>query len=103
VVINSKLRQIFGLILCGAGGYLIYRSIEGFKKITEAKDFAHRFTNFFEHNPSMWNGLVKFFGGKAQEKISESQVPASMALAAGIALIVIGVSIIIFLRKRKQP
>ena len=105
--INSKLRfinlrQIFGLILCGAGSYLIYAAIEGFKKITEAQDFAHRFSNFFSHN-TMWNPLVKFFGGKAQEKISESQAPASLALATGIARsVVLGFSLIIFFRKRKQ-
>ncbi len=104
--INSKLRfinlrQIFGLLLCGVGSYLIYAAIEGFKKITEAKDFAHRFSNFFSHN-TMWNPLIKFFGGKAQEKISESQEPAILALATGIALVIIGVSLIIFFRKRKH-
>jgi hypothetical protein len=103
--INSKLRyislrQILGLILCGAGGYLIYLAVEGFKKITEAKDFATRFSNFFEHNPAMWNPLIKFFGGKAQEKISESQVPASLTLATGIALVVIGVAMVLFYRNK---
>src|ERR1700734_578554 len=92
--INSKLRfinlrQIGGLILCGAGGVLIYLALEGFKKITAAQDFAHRFTNFFQHNTT-WNPILKFFGGKAEENISQHEATAAIVLAAGIGLIVIG-------------
>jgi len=96
-----NLKQIGGLILCGVGGYLVYLAVEGFKEIAQAKDFAHRFTNFFHHNPT-WNPLIKFFGGTAQEKISESELPATLALAGGVALLIIGTAIIIFFRTRNK-
>ena len=95
-------RELIGIILIAGGIGCIAFSIHAIKKISEAKDFAHTFTNFFEHNPASWNPIIKFFGGKAQEKISENYAPAIMVLVAGILLIIIGTFIFIYYRLKKS-
>ena len=102
----SKLKSIpfpelLGMILFAGGIVCIVLSIHAFKKISEAKEFANSFTNFFEHNPT-WNPIIKFFGGKAQEKISENYTPATMVMVAGILLIIIGAFIFIYYRLKKS-
>jgi predicted transporter len=104
--INSKLKYIhlqelggIALFICGA--ILIGIAIHAVKKISEAKDVAHSVTNFFQHNPT-WNPIIKFFGGKAQEKISESYTPATIVMVAGIFLVVIGLIIFVYYRLRKS-
>lgn len=104
--INSKLKfinlqQLGGIVLFIGGIILIAFSIHAMKKISQAKDFAQGISNFFQHNPT-WNPIIKFFGGKAQEKISESYVPATMMMVAGIFLVVVGIAIFLYHKIRKS-
>jgi uncharacterized membrane protein YidH (DUF202 family) len=104
--INSKLKyiqlqEIGGIILFVFGALLIALAIHAMKKISEAKNFSHNVSNFFHHNPT-WNPIIKFFGGKAQEKISENYTPATMVMIGGIVLVVVGIVIFVYYRRRKS-
>jgi predicted transporter len=104
--INSKLKYIHlqelgGIVLFIIGGILIFLSIHAMKKISEAKNFAHDVSNFFHHNPT-WNPIIKFFGGKAQEKISQSYTPVNLILIAGIFLVIVGVIIFMYYRMKSK-
>ncbi len=98
---SYEFRELIGIILFAGGIVCIALSIHAMKKISEAKDFAHSFTNFFEHNPT-WNPIIKFFGGKVQEKISENYTPATLVMVAGILLIIIGTFIFVYYRLKKS-
>lgn len=104
--INSKLKYIHlqelgGIVLFIIGAFFIGISINAMKKISEAKDFAHGVSNFFQHNPT-WNPIIKFFGGKAQEKISESYASAIWVMVVGLFLVVVGVIIFVYHRMRRS-
>ena len=96
---SINLKQLVGVSLFIVGVVLISIAIHAMKKIADAKNLSHDISNFFEHNPS-WNPIIKFFGGKAQERISQYDTPVMLTLISGIVLIVIGV--IIFMHYRKN-
>jgi predicted transporter len=104
--VNSKLKfinlqQLGGVVLFIIGAILIFFSIHAMKKISEAKGLTQDVSNFFQHN-STWNPIIRFFGGKAQEKISESYVPATAVMIVGIFLVIVGVIIFMYYRIRKS-
>lgn len=104
--VNSKLKfisiqQLGGVILFIIGIIFISFSIQAMKQISQAKNFTQDVSNFFQHNPT-WNPIIKFFGGKAQEKISESYVPAILFMIAGIFLAIVGTVIFLHYRIKKN-
>lgn len=96
-----NIRRITGLILFIAGIILLIFSIHYMNEIFKAKGIAHDVQNFFSHNPSMWNGLIDFFGGKAQEEVAKYDIPLLVMFISGIFLIFIG-SLMGFIRKKRQ-
>jgi len=97
--VNRK--QIAGLIPIGAGVALIIFSVHSMQKIQEAKGIITNTKNFFTHNP-MWNPIITFFGGAAQKKISENDVPVMLCLFGGILLVILGLLVTV-LCKSKNP
>jgi hypothetical protein len=97
-----NIKQILGVCICAVGIYLIIASIHGMHTADEAQGFVNNVSNFFEHNPSTWNPLIKFFGGQAQEKIEHGTNQAVMALIAGICLTVLGSTMAVVYRGRKK-
>ena len=94
------LKRISGLILFIIGVILILFAIHAMHQIAEAKNLSQNITDFFEHNPD-WNPIIKFFGGKAQEKISTYDTPALLTLISGIVLTIIGAIMAIVNRKKR--
>ncbi len=84
-------KRIISLIATAVGIYLIIYSIHSMNEISDAKGFASDLENFFTHNPSVWDPLVEFFGGKAQEEVSKYDVPVMIMLISGIVLTIGGV------------
>jgi uncharacterized membrane protein len=96
------LKQLWGIVVFIVGVILIFIAIHAMHKIAEAKDLSHNISNFFEHNPG-WNPILKFFGGKAQERISQYDTPVMLTLIGGIILIILGVIIFLHYRNRIRP
>ena len=97
--LNYKL--IVGLLVFAIGVYLIIFSIISMHDLAEAKGFSQNAENFFTHNPDWWNPIIKFFGGKAQEKLEEYDLPVMICLIAGIIMTIGGaVTAIVYGRKK---
>jgi hypothetical protein len=94
-----NLRQLGGIIAFIVGGFLVYFALDAMKQIAQAKGLTHDVSNFFEHNPG-WNPIVTFFGGKAQERISQYDAPVMLALIIGIVLVALGAFIFLHYRTR---
>lgn len=94
-----NLRQIGGIILFVLGGTLVLIAIDAMRKIAKAKGLSHDISNFFEHNPG-WNPIIKFFGGKAEQKISQYDLPVMLTLIAGSILLLFGAIIFVYYRNR---
>lgn len=94
-----NIKRLIGFVLVIGGVVLIFIALNAMHKIAEARGLSQDITNFFEHNPD-WNPIIKFFGGKAQEKISTYDTPALMTLFSGILLTIIGAVMAIIHRKR---
>ena len=92
-------RRITGLIILLVGLALIIFSIHAMEKVPEAKTLGQRTSDFFTHNP-MWNPLIKFFGGKPQEKIVEQHTSHVLTLIIGIILAAVG-SLVAFWKRRR--
>lgn len=95
------LKRFLGWILLVVGILLVIIALHAMHKISEAKNVSQDITNFFEHNPD-WNPIIKFFGGKAQEKISAYDVPAMLTLISGIILTLLGTIMAIIYRKQHR-
>ncbi len=79
-------KRLIGILSLVLGIYLISYSIHAMHEINEAKGFKNDLDQFFNHNPSVWNPLIEFFGGKAQEEISQYDTPVLIMLISGIVL-----------------
>jgi hypothetical protein len=97
-VIN--LRQLGGIIVFIVGGFLVFFALQAMKQIADARGLSHDVSNFFEHNPG-WNPIIKFFGGKAEERLAQYDVPILLTLIAGIVLLLLGTFIFVYYRTRK--
>lgn len=93
-------RRITGLVILLVGLALIIFSVHAMEKAPEAKSIGQKTSDFFTHNP-MWNPLIKFFGGKPQEKIIEQHSSQVLTLIVGIFLAAIG-SIVAFWKRKKR-
>lgn len=89
--------QLCGVATIMIGGALIGYSMD---KANEAKGSIEKFTNFFSHNPKVWNPLITFFGSEAQQQASQYDTTLTVLLYSGIALVVIGLWGLFFFRKR---
>ena len=92
--------QIFGAGLTTIGIVLILWAKRSMAKANEAKGFVDKFTNFFSHNPGVWNPFIQFFGGKAREEASKYDTSLTVLMYSGIALVVLGVWCIVWFRRR---
>ena len=100
---QMNLKQIGGGVLTAAGIVLIALAVHAKNQIAHAKDVSDKVTNFFIHNPSVWNPLIKFFGGTAQKAlIGKYTGPTLIALIAGTAFTCLGLWII-FLSRTRHP
>jgi hypothetical protein len=98
-----NLKQIGGAVIAAAGVILIALAVHARNQVSEAKDLSDKATNFFTHNPSVWNPLIKFFGGSAQKAlIGKYTGPILFALIAGICLTGLGLWIVFVYRKRQS-
>ncbi|MBS0650855.1 MAG: hypothetical protein JSR93_06815 [Verrucomicrobia bacterium] len=96
-------KRIIGLIALAAGIFLICYAVHSFNKIAQAKGFESDVNNFFNHNPSVWNPLIEFFGGKAQEEVSQYDLPVTIMMLSGIALTIGGaITLIIWCKKKPK-
>lgn len=94
-------KKIIGLIALVVGIFLICYAVHSFNKIAEAKGFESDVEDFFSHNPSVWNPLIEFFGGKAQEEVSKYDLPVTIMMLSGIALTIGGALTTIICWKKK--
>lgn len=98
-----NLKQIGGAVIAAAGIILISFAIHAKHQVSQAKDVSDKITNFFTHNPSLWNPLIEFFGGTAQTAlVGKYRGPILFALIAGIALTGLGLWIAFVYRKRQS-
>jgi hypothetical protein len=93
-------KRIVGMIIFVAGLFLIIFSIHAMEKVPEAKGVGKSISDFFMHN-SMWNPLIKFFGGTPEVKMVEHHRSHAMYLITGIIL-AIGGGFLVFARKAKR-
>ena len=94
-----SIKRLIGFVLMIGGVVLILIALHAMHKIAEAKSLSQDINNFFTHNPT-WNPIIKFFGGKAQEKISAYDTQALLTLFSGILLTIVGAVMAIIHRKR---
>ena len=88
-------KRILGVLFFAAGVFLIVHSIQAMQKFTETRGLDQDIEDFFHHNPSAWNGIIKFFDGKPQEKLPNHDVHALVMLVSGVVLTVGGAVIVI--------
>lgn len=98
-VANLNLKLIAGILVLVLGIILFILSVHATKKIAEANTLSQNISNFFEHNPG-WNPILKFFGGKAQEKIEYYNNVTLMIQIGGVALTALGAVMIVVFRKK---
>jgi hypothetical protein len=92
--------QVIGGAAALVGVALIVYAKHSMNKVNEAKGFVDKFNNFFSHNPGVWNPLIKFFGGKAQEEVSKYDPILTFLFYLGIALVILGIWGIFWFRRR---
>jgi prolipoprotein diacylglyceryltransferase len=89
-----------GVLILIVGVILFIFSVDATRKIADANTLSQNISNFFEHNPT-WNPIIKFFGGKAQEKIEYYNHQTFMIQIGSIVLTALGVVMIVVFRKKK--
>lgn len=100
---NANRKRIAGFILLAIGIILFIISVNAARQIADANNLSTSISNFFEHNPT-WNPLIKFFGGKVQEKIEYYSKVTLMIQIGGVALTALGaVMIVVFRKKKNKP
>ena len=97
---NANWKWIAGVVILIVGIILFILSVHAMKKVADANTLSQNLSNFFEHNTS-WNPIIKFFGGKAQEKINYYDNVTLMIQIGGVALTALGAVMIVVFRKKK--
>lgn len=97
-----NIKRILGVCLCAIGIYLIIAATQGLHKVEKAEGFTNDVSNFFQHNPDLWNPLIKFFGGKPQEELKHKGTEAILVLVGGICSTILGVTMVIVCRGHKK-
>lgn len=92
--------QIVGVASTAIGVALIVYAKRSMQKASEAKSSIDKFTDFFSHNPGVWNPLIEFFGGKAQQEASKYDPTLTFLFYSGIALVVFGIWCVFWFRRR---
>lgn len=82
-------RTIALSILC-VGLALLSYSIYALHRIAKAKGIKTDVQNFFTHNPSVWNPVIEFFGGEAQQEVSKYDKPVAIMFISGVLLTIAG-------------
>jgi hypothetical protein len=101
--LKLNIKQICGLIFAAAGIALILMAIDAKNQIERAKTVGDKINEFFTHNPDAWNPIIKFFGGAAlQTELSKYDTLTVICLVSGIVLLVGGLAIVVFCRKKSQ-
>lgn len=94
-------RQLIGGLGIAVGIVLISVAVHSMHEVTKTKEMSTRVKIFFTHNP-FWNPIIKFFGGKPQEKLPEHHKPAIIMESIGITLIVVGGVVVYFSRRKNK-
>lgn len=98
-----KRKRVISLIAILLGVCLIGYAVHSWNKIQNAKGIEQDMNNFFTHNPSVWDPLIKFFGGKAQQEVSKYDLPVLIMFISGSVLTMGGIiSLGISLKKSKS-
>jgi len=93
-------RCLAGVLILVVGIILFILSIHATQKIAEANTLSQNVSDFFQHNPT-WNPLIKFFGGKVEEKIEYYSRMTLMIQIGSVVLTALGAVMIIVFRKKK--
>lgn len=95
-------KRILGLVSFCGGVIASSYALHFMKEIATAKETGHKVENFFTHNPSAWNGIIEFFGGKAQEEIAKHDMPVLALLIAGALLCLFGIIMVCISYKKRK-
>jgi hypothetical protein len=76
-------RQLIGWIGVAVGIVLILVAVHSIRGFEKNKKKTSTVKVFFTHNP-LWNPIIKFFGGKPQEKLPEHNKQAMVTQSIGI-------------------
>ena len=90
-----------GVLILIAGIILFICSIQATKKIADANTLSQNMSDFFQHNPT-WNPIIKFFGGKAQEKVEYYSHMNLIIQIGSVVLTALGAIMIAVFRKKKN-
>ncbi|HEY5236294.1 MAG TPA: hypothetical protein VIJ14_08965 [Rhabdochlamydiaceae bacterium] len=93
-------RQLIGVLGIAVGGVLISIAVHSMHELTKTKERTTHVEIFFTHNP-FWNPIIKFFGGKPQEKLPEHHRPAIIMESIGIVLVVVG-GVVVYVSRGKN-
>ncbi|MBS0604484.1 MAG: hypothetical protein JSS60_05535 [Verrucomicrobia bacterium] len=99
---NLNYKQIAGIIVLIGGIVLFFLTVNATKKIADATTLSQSISNYFEHNPD-WNPIIKFFGGKAQEKITYYSTMVLLIQIGSVVLTALGAVMIVLFRKKNTP
>ncbi len=97
---HANWKWIAGVVILIVGIILFILSVHAMKQIADANTLSQNFSNFFEHNTT-WNPIIKFFGGKAQEKIEYYNKVTLIIQIGGVALTALGAVMVVVFRKKK--
>jgi uncharacterized membrane protein YidH (DUF202 family) len=96
-------KQMIGWLSVLVGIVLIVIAINSRHKFSRNKEKISTVKVFFTHNP-LWNPIIKFFGGKPQEKIPAHNEQAMITQTVGIVLVVVGGAVVYLSRnKTRRP
>ena len=92
-------KQVFGLLVLAAGIILIFFGIQAMYEMSQGHGLEKDVDNFFSHN-TMWNPIIKFFGGTPQTEPDDNSWAFLTALIVGIVLGIVGSLMAVTFRKR---
>ncbi len=96
-----NIKRLIGFVMLAVGIYLVFFSMHAMEQMRETTGFINNIQDSFRNSPA-WNSIVKFFGGKAQEKVASYHLPVLLTLIAGIALTISGTVVSILAKKKKE-
>ncbi len=94
-------RQLMGWVAVLAGIITIIFAVHSNHQFEKSKTKTRSIKLFFTHNP-LWNPIIKFFGGKPQEKLPEHNEHAMITQNIGIVLVVVGGAAVYLFRRKKR-
>ncbi len=93
-------KQIIGWLAVAVGIALLIAAVHSMREFTKNMEKTSAVKVFFTHNP-LWNPLIRFFGGKPQEKLPKHNTQAMVTQSIGITLVVVG-GVVVYVSRRKN-